>query len=356
MIDRTNRVNVHIPKPVGEVYRNRQASNQMIRDNLRKFLRDENPELAALANEYSQAGFSLVEHNIRKQTLDDGPEKLKLEADILKLEEKLSRLAVELEEAYQEAEAKALKPEDLYYCPKCEDTGDDDGKLCECALEIIRNLEKERGISFPLPHNHNLADYDLSLFVDTVKPEWYQGRTSPYRVAQHFLSVSKALVDQFPQSDQAYYFFGKPGTGKTWLATAIANDLKIQGYSTAFISSMEYLDLSARKRTLDQIFNPDPEEFNRIHDSVAFINEADVLILDDLGSEHIGSRAYADLISLLDKRLQLPHALTIVTGNLSPLEFSSHYDERMGSRLTGGFQLFSFSGEDLRLAQAKRRR
>ncbi len=333
---------VHIPSDIKQVYQTRQAENQARLDRYRQDFLARDPELRALERSYREAGASYL-----LKSLQGGAE---LEA----ARAKLAQLQTQLGQAYQAKEARLLAPEDLYTCPLCQDTGLYQGQLCSCALEIRNQLERQKGISFPPPPEASLAHFDLDLFSPQLDPQIYKGQASPRQVAENLYQRSLEILANFPHSDRNFYFFGKPGTGKTYLAAALANGLRAQGYSVAFIRSMAFVDLTAQVRVLDRSFSADRTEKQVAHERLQFLRQAQVLVLDDLGSEAGNDASYNDLIALLDGRVQNPEQMTLLTGNLPPLDFSRRYDERLGSRLLGAFLAFPLEGPDLRMELARR--
>lgn len=333
---------VHIPSDIAKVYQDRQAANQARRALYRQEFLRANPDLQALDQAYREAGASFI-----LQTLQG-------EADRAAAREDLDKLEEELNQAYEAQEAQLLSPEDLYTCPLCQDTGLGLTGLCSCALEIRNQLEKQRGVSFPPPSAPSLASFDLDIFSPQRDPQIYEGKASPRQVAESLYKLGQDLVAKFPATDRNFYFFGKPGTGKTYLAAALANGLRARGFSAAFLRSMAFVDLTAQVRVLDRSFSVDRKEKQVARERLQFLRQAQILVLDDLGSEAGNDASYNDLIALLDMRVQNPEQMTLLTGNLSPLDFSRRYDERLGSRLLGSFLAFPLEGPDLRMELARR--
>lgn len=348
-----------IPQPLAEAYAERREETRIRRLKLRQYLRQENPALAKLDRDYRQAGFSLVQNKLRGQVEVRGEEAglSGKDQDLQRVTDAdLELLAEQLEAAYREAEEAILQADDLYFCPLCHDSGEYQGKLCSCAPLLLAEIEQKRGISFPLPHQDKLSDFELRLFSEQLDADYYQAKASPREMAAKFRDFAADVVATFPDKGRQLYFFGKTGTGKTWLATAIANELRTKGYGSAFISSADYLDLTAHLRTLDRTFSPDPTDYRITRDRIRYLETAPVLVLDDLGSENLNANAYSDLVRLMNRREALTSAVTLITGNLSPAELGRNYDERIGSRLIGNYQAFSFAGPDLRMTIRQQRR
>jgi DNA replication protein DnaC len=84
---------------------------------------------------------------------------------------------------------------------------------------------------------------------------------------------------------------------------------------------------------------------------------ADLLIIDDLGTENQSGSKYAEILNILITRSGndsiKPPCKTIISSNLGLQEIYKVYDERIGSRIAGGFDMYRIFGDDLRLKYKK---
>ena len=79
--------------------------------------------------------------------------------------------------------------------------------------------------------------------------------------------------------------------------------------------------------------------------------ESDLLIIDDLGTESLNSMKLSELFTILNTRiLNLNRKITktIISTNLDINDIFKFYNERIGSRIVGNFEIYYFFGEDLR--------
>lgn len=79
--------------------------------------------------------------------------------------------------------------------------------------------------------------------------------------------------------------------------------------------------------------------------------EADLLIIDDLGTESLNSMKLSELFTILNARLlNLNNKVTktIISSNLDINDIFNHYEERIGSRIAGYYNIYRFFGDDLR--------
>ena len=81
------------------------------------------------------------------------------------------------------------------------------------------------------------------------------------------------------------------------------------------------------------------------------ILECDLLIIDDLGTESLNSMKLSELFTIINTRiLNLNNKVTktIISSNLDINHIFDNYEERIGSRLAGYYDIYSFFGDDLR--------
>ena len=80
--------------------------------------------------------------------------------------------------------------------------------------------------------------------------------------------------------------------------------------------------------------------------------EADLLIIDDLGTESLNSMKLSELFTVINTRLlNLNNTCTktIISTNMDLNDIFSVYNERIGSRIVGNYNICRFFGNDLRL-------
>ena len=80
--------------------------------------------------------------------------------------------------------------------------------------------------------------------------------------------------------------------------------------------------------------------------------ECDLLIIDDLGTECINSMKLSELFTILNTRLlnfNSKITKTIISTNLGIDKIFNSYEERIGSRIAGFYDILYFFGDDLRL-------
>jgi DNA replication protein DnaC len=79
--------------------------------------------------------------------------------------------------------------------------------------------------------------------------------------------------------------------------------------------------------------------------------DVDLLIIDDLGTESLNSMKLSELFTILNTRiLNLNNKITktIISTNLNIKDIFNSYEERIGSRIAGYYDIYYFFGDDLR--------
>ena len=89
-------------------------------------------------------------------------------------------------------------------------------------------------------------------------------------------------------------------------------------------------------------------ESNNIYESIL---DTDLLIIDDLGTESLNSMKLSELFTILNTRILNLHKITktIISTNLNINDIFKFYEERIGSRIAGFYDIYYFFGDDLRL-------
>lgn len=216
-------------------------------------------------------------------------------------------------------------------CPVCNDTGNDNGRLCACIRdEYIAILKKECEIDSKA--RFSFSDCDLNSISD---PEQKKRLSSLYK-------LMSAYVAKYPNvKTHTLTLFGSVGTGKTCLASAMARGFVEKGNSAKILSAYEF-----NSTMLDAHTSPIAERAHKLHD----VFSADILIIDDLGTEPILRNVTIEYLLLTLEERSNRKLSTIITTNLDADGLLNRYGERIYSRLCDKKHsvLFELSGNDLR--------
>lgn len=220
-----------------------------------------------------------------------------------------------------------------YSCNTCKDTGyDESGKLCKCVKQkLIDHLRKQCGMSGAL--NFRFGDNNFKIFAGTKQEK---SMTSLYKTMQIF-------CEKFPNTKHTNVLLcGPTGVGKSYLISAIANDIMEKGFSVMYLSAFEFNDLVLKYHT-----SPIDVRNNYIDG----LMDSDLLIIDDLGTEPIRKNVSIDyLYSIMSHRME--HGLhTVFSTNLDADNLLQRYGERVFSRLFHKKHTIAkkITGDDLRI-------
>ena len=233
----------------------------------------------------------------------------------------------------------ALEPK--FTCPLCQDTGVAQGKTCQCVRREMQRLRREE--------IEAMSSLSVTSF-DTMKLDYYPNTRDPQTgrsVRQYMAELLADLQDYaaaFDLDSENLMLTGNAGLGKTHAALAVAGAALDKGYDVIYISSPDFF---SRVETLH--FGSDPAgEKDALLETVT---GADLLILDDLGTEFNSSFVISTLYSLLNDRLGRRRPTILTTNIVDGALLEKLYTEKVSSRISA-FVPYRFLGEDIRLKKA----
>lgn len=168
----------------------------------------------------------------------------------------------------------------------------------------------------------NLEYYDRGRQDETTGRSYYDLAVMAGRAAKKFV----AEVAENPQCD-GLLFTGPVGSGKTFLASCIANELLDMGREVMLVVVPDLLD--EIRATYDQ------DRYDREATELSVIDAArkvKILILDDLGAHNYTEWTRNKIYNIINYRLnnRLP---TVITTNLTLENLEEYLGERTTSRL-----------------------
>ncbi len=229
----------------------------------------------------------------------------------------------------------ALEP--IYSCTNCKDTGVAGHRWCRCRdLKYVEALYAQSGLG--AAKTHTLDNFDFSLYSETASNEY---PISPRENISHVLSIALNFIQGKEEQKRNLLFYGSTGLGKTFLSDCIANKLLSEGKVVFYMSASRLLTCFE-----DYKFGRDTSEDAKRR--INLVYNAELLIIDDLGTEFRTSYSDSSLFDIINSRLLTGGSMIISTNqNLKGLHAS--YSERIVSRILGNFELCPFFGEDIRL-------
>jgi DNA replication protein DnaC len=220
--------------------------------------------------------------------------------------------------------------EPAWNCPLCQDRGYiEPGRKCRCTLRE-EALEKQQ--------HSGLAPLQLAQTFDNFSLEWYEEPQKYERI----LSVARHFAKQAAQGGYAgnLLLYGTIGTGKTHLCSAIANEVLAAGGNVVYTKTSRLFSWLRSQMYSD---NEGPRE----QDPLESLFQADLLILDDLGTEKRTDFVEEQLFNLIDERI-IRRKSWIISTNFSVEKLLNHYDERLTDRILGEARRLRFDDVSIR--------
>ncbi len=238
-------------------------------------------------------------------------------------------------------------PEDYleltYDCEKCKDTGDIDGVRCSCYnKKVTEQLLKQS----------NLGNVLQAENFDTFNLDYYSSQKykdmgySPRENAEHALREAGKFVDAFEGGERikGMLIYGETGRGKTFLSNCIAKRLIDRGHSVLYLSANQLFNDVIGAYLIEK-----REELKYIYD---FVKEAELLIIDDLGTEMTNNLVNSQLFEVINIRAR-EEKPTLISTNRSIEQLKDRYQERILSRILADYTVLCMYGDNVRYTKRK---
>lgn len=226
-----------------------------------------------------------------------------------------------------------LRPETVYVCQRCHDTGwlrydaqfghSQFGKVkrCPCSEVGLKNKARAQTFAWLGMDSEEVAELEAQVFdgFQARYPFMSQGKTVTVDLTVAYQKARTwAEQARFQQKGMANVLFpGDFGVGKTRLAAAILNELRVVGVPCLFAGAVEFFNA---------LYAADFEEKQRIIDKAA---TTQVLCLDDLDKLHVkpvdspdeeaGGYQKTVLFELLNRRYRAKLPTVITTNKVDDL-------------------------------------
>jgi DNA replication protein DnaC len=157
-------------------------------------------------------------------------------------------------------------------------------------------------------------------------------------------SAAYDIIRSFPEVDKGLYLWGNPGTGKTLLSTIILTELV-----TRHAVEGRYVKISRGFfQRLRSTFNADSETYGTGNAIEKEFAEADILVVDDFGTQRDSPWEQETLYNLVDARYEA-EKFTIFTSNINPLKALAEIaGGRILSRIKEMCRILEITGPDYR--------
>jgi len=190
------------------------------------------------------------------------------------------------------------------HCSICQDTGVTSNGYCRCVIM------QETALTLSLP---TFSDSNFELFCGESE------------LAKKVYSLMEKYCQKFPNVNKCnVVIVGKCGSGKTFLASAMADAVSKKGYSSFFTTAFGFINdmLKYHVSPIDQKA-----------DIISSYLECDMLVLDDLGSEAKLNNVSEEYLYLILSERMAKKRCTVVTSNLDYEQITARYGQRISSRL-----------------------
>jgi len=231
-----------------------------------------------------------------------------------------------------------LKPS--YECSICEDTGYvGTGERCICFKQKIINQQYKMSNMEHMLKKENFDTFNINIFSSKVYPS---ENLSPRKNMKNIYKECKKFTLSFKDTKNNLLFYGGTGLGKTFLCNCIAKELIDDGFTVLYQTAFKMFEVISNYKFK---YNNDNNIYNKEHYEMLF--SADLLIIDDLGTESNNSFTKTELFNIINSRL-ISGKNTLISTNLSIENIGKHYTDRIVSRILNNYIGCKFYGKDLR--------
>lgn len=223
--------------------------------------------------------------------------------------------------------------DDIYTCSSCRDTGFVEGRRCSCLKNLILKHIGENSNLTEHMRRQTFENFDRSLFVNQGDDD---GKT--LKIMQIVCDKALSFAENFEKTGENFLIMGNAGTGKTYITSCIGNRALERGRTVYYQTAFKLFELLENAK-----FNKGED----VSETVRYIYDVDLLIIDDLGTEFTTQFTAAALFDIINSRI-ISKKSTVVSSNLGFEELSNLYSQRITSRFLGDYSIVQTTGKDLR--------
>jgi DNA replication protein DnaC len=305
-----------------------------LRDRRQEALYKSVPRVRAIDREMSGIGLTLA----KTAMAGDG--------GIAEIRAAYERLAGEKAELLAAANIPEDYLTDIYRCAACADTGfvgslGASPQRCACLKQRLIDAYYALSNMKDVLARENFGTFKLNHFSQEIlESEGLSPRDNMKIVRRD----AEKFVKSFQPGRENLLFYGTTGLGKTFVCHCIAKALLDEGFTVLYVTAPRLFKLIQAHQ-----FNRDGGD--DAGEQLDAVQEADLLIMDDLGAEFSNIITDSALFDVINQRL-LDKRSTLISTNLTFNELEEQYTERIVSRLIGNYKWFKFFGRDIRIKQA----
>ena len=253
---------------------------------------------------------------------------------LLRLKEEIGKLHQEKKALLETAGYRIQDlEEEEHFCPLCQDTGYVDGKKCQCFLKLQGELLYRQSRMGAVLERENFSKFQLERFDNKEK----LGQCGNKTLREYIKEIRDYLTnycEEYPKNNRSILFTGSTGTGKTYFLHSIAKALLDRGVSVLYFTATGLFEYFSKRM--------------REEDTEDYIEEVDVILIDDLGTEFSNSFTTSRFFALLNQRI-LDRKTMLISTNLNFKELREMYSDRVVSRFMSDYEIIPLYGKDQRL-------
>ena len=253
---------------------------------------------------------------------------------LLRLKEEIGKLHQEKKALLETAGYKIQDlEEEEHFCPLCQDTGYVDGKKCQCFLKLQGELLYRQSRMGAVLERENFSKFQLERF-DNIEKLGQCGNKTLREYMKEIRDYLTNYCEEYPKNNRSILFTGSTGTGKTYFLHSIAKALLDRGVSVLYFTATGLFEYFSKRM--------------REEDTEDYIEEVDVILIDDLGTEFSNSFTTSRFFALLNQRI-LDRKTMLISTNLNFKELREMYSDRVVSRFMSDYEIIPLYGKDQRL-------
>lgn len=224
--------------------------------------------------------------------------------------------------------------------------------MLDCVFKDTCNLYKED--SCPYADEFCMRQYKIdylltqALLSDAQKhrrPLLLDTNKKDLKAFSELSEIRDSIVSFTNEGKNVYIYSKIPGNGKTSWAIKLLQSYVYKIWPESKLSCrVLFINIPKFLIALKASISNQSEYIDHIN---AYVNSADIVVWDDIGTKVATEFEHEHLLSLIDSRL-LDNKSNIFTSNIIPNELSSFVGDRLASRIINTSKTIEFLGADKR--------